>query len=105
MSSLYDSNGSSLIHSAIDNKNISGFKILIELGVIESNLNKKDNFSMTPLHIASINYNKEIYDLLMIFNPIKDLVDSYGFTALDYINDNEELSDEEKEDIKIRYFK
>ncbi len=60
-----DCNNSTLLHSAMDNKNISALKSLISLGIAEVNLNKQDKYLMTPLHIGSINYDRDCFNLLM----------------------------------------
>ena len=75
----------------MDSGNVSAVKSLNELGLINKLINIQDNHFMTPMHIASINYEKEIFDILITFNPDKSLKDEEEKTYIDYLEENDDV--------------
>ena len=45
---------------------------------------------MTPLHIAAINFDLHIYELLTSLNPNYNIKDNEGKTCKDYLKENED---------------
>jgi len=58
----YESSESACFVEGIQNKRIDALQFLIDLGV---DINQQYHFGMTPLHVAYIQNNKEIIDLLI----------------------------------------
>lgn len=92
------------MHAAVDAKNLEALSILIDKEIAQPNLNVADEYNMTPLHIASINFNRKIFDVLIGLKPNVHLKDNDGLTATDYINDNEEIEDNIKQELISKYF-
>ena len=89
-----DSTGQTLLHVAVDGMNFSAVKSLIDLGIAEKLINSVDNFLMTPMHIAAINFDVEIFMLLSKLQPNLELKDSEGKTCIDYLRENEDINPE-----------
>ena len=66
-----------------------------ELGVIKQHVDVADNFGMTPMHISAINFNLEIFQILMSYSPNSEIKDENGKSYLDYLRDNEDLAEYE----------
>ncbi len=76
--------------------NNSAVESLAELNLAQQFINIQDNYEMTPMHIAAINFDYEIFNFLCSLNPNFNIKDSENKTALDYLKENEEI----EEDIK-----
>ena len=74
---------------------MSSVNALNELGVIKQHINTADNFGMTPMHISAINFNLEIFQILMSYAPNNELKDENGKTFLEYLKENEDLAEYE----------
>ncbi len=94
---MRDENGQTLTHLAVDSRNVSSVMALNEVGAVEKHVNVADNFLMTPMHISGITFNLEIFQLLLKYNPDKEMKDENGSTFIDYLQENEDL--EQYEDI------
>lgn len=81
-----------MLHVAVDGMNYSAVRGLISLEIGEKLINSVDNFNMTPMHIAAINFDIEVFNLLTGLKPDVTLKDSEGKTCLDYLNENEDIS-------------
>ena len=93
------------MHSAADTKNYSAVATLVSLNIAQKLIDIQDEYGMTPLHIACINYNLECLELLFSINPNIQIKDASDLTALEYLEDNELLQQEEISFIKNKYFK
>ena len=51
----------------------------------------EDNVGMTPMHIAAINFDVHIYDLLILQKPNIKIKDKEGKTCIDYLKENEDV--------------
>jgi hypothetical protein len=96
---LTDVTKQTLLHAAVDSSNVSAIKSLIEIQVADKLINCKDEFLMTPIHLAGINYSKECFILLMTLNPDVSQLDSDGQSVVNYIESNEEIDEFEKKEI------
>lgn len=74
--------------------NYSSVESLFELGIAQELINTQDNFLMTPMHIAAINYDHEIFPVLMKLNPDTGMKDSEGKTYKEYLFENEDISED-----------
>jgi len=83
-----------LTHVAVDSGNISSVKAFEELGLIKQHINIADSFKMTPMHIAAINFNLEIFKILLSYSPNNELRDDNGKTFVDYLHENEDLDED-----------
>jgi ankyrin repeat protein len=93
--STRDNIGQTILHTAVDSGNLSAVQSLIELKVAEKLINIQDNQQMTPMHIASINYEIPMYNLLVTLKPDRKLKDEEGKTFLDHLQENDDLLDED----------
>jgi hypothetical protein len=82
-----DEKKQTLTHSAVDSSNISAVIALNDLDIIKHHINEVDEFGMTPMHMAAINYIEEIYNIMIQYNPDKTIKDQEGKTYLDYFNE------------------
>lgn len=99
-----DSTGQSLLHVAVDGMNFSAVKSLKDLGLAFKLINSLDNFRMSPMHIAAINFDVEIFNLLLSLKPDLEIKDSENKSCVDYLRENEDIEKEilnELQDIKI----
>lgn len=92
---MIDSTKQTLLHSAVDSKNISAIQSLSSLNLI-NDINSQDDYGMTALHIACINFDIECFTYIFNLNPNFQLEDKDGYTAKFYIEDNEEIPSEIK---------
>ncbi len=67
---------------------------LHEMELISPFINTPDKFKMTPLHIAAINFDYEIFNLLKLLSPNMSIQDSEGKTPIDYLRENEDMSED-----------
>jgi len=88
---IRDEKGQSLTHVAVDSRNFSSVQVLNELGVVKNHINLPDNYGMTPLHISAINFDLEIFKILLSYGPNHELTDENGMTFVQYLKENEEL--------------
>lgn len=86
-----DATKQTLLHVAVDGMNYSAVKSLVDLGIAEQLINSVDNYNMTPMHIASINFDAEIFQLLLSLKPNIGIKDSEGKTCVDYLRENEDI--------------
>src|SRR5690242_18934990 len=91
---MKDNLGQSVLHVAVDAMNCSAVEALIELGIAQELINSQDNFKMTPMHIAAINFDLPIFNSLLLLKPNLELKDSEGKTYKDYLMENEEITDD-----------
>ncbi len=99
-----DSNGQTIFHVAVDGMNNSAVQAFIDLGIAQQSVNIFDNYGMTPMHIAAINFDYEIFNMVSSLNPDFTIKDSGNKTALDYLRENEEIEEDIKnslENIKL----
>jgi hypothetical protein len=99
-----DSTGQTLLHVAADGMNFSAVKSLVDLGIGSKLINSVDNFQMSPMHIAAINFDIEIFHLLVSLKPDMDIKDSENKTCIDYLTENDDIDKESLtliDDIKI----
>ncbi len=94
MLNLRDSAGQSLLHISVDGMNFSAVKSLLDLGIAEKLINSVDNFLMTPMHIAAINFDVEIFVLLSKLKPNVEMKDSEDKTCIEYLQENEDINPE-----------
>ena len=85
-----DSLGQSILHIAVDAINFSCVDCLIKLNYAKELINTCDNVNMTPMHIAAINFDIHLYELLLSLNPDKTIKDNEGKTCIDYLEENED---------------
>lgn len=69
--------GNSLLHLAVQYKNLEAVKFLIERGI---NVNLQNNMKRTALLISAINKNSDIEDALLKANSDTQIQDRYGIT-------------------------
>ncbi len=86
-----DPSGQSLLHVAVDAMNFSAVNSLFELGVAKDLINTPDLFKMTPMHIAAINFDYEIFLLLCKLGPDASLKDKENKTFIEYLKENEDI--------------
>ncbi len=86
-----DSTGQTLLHVAVDGMNLSAVKSLFDLEIGEKLINSVDNFKMSPMHIAAINFDVEIFALLTQLQPNLELKDSENKTSIDYLRENDDI--------------
>ncbi len=85
---------------AVDAVNFSAVVSLKEIGLAEKLINTQDNYLMTPMHIAAINFDYEIFILLSKLNPDITLKDKENKSFVDYLKENEDIDDEIKSLVK-----
>lgn len=61
------------------------------MGYAEKMLNIQDTFQMTPMHIASINFDLGIFSFLMNMKPDENIKDSTERTFIDYLKENDDI--------------
>ncbi len=67
---------------------------LHEMDLISPFINTPDKFNMTPVHIAAINFDYEIFNLLKSLSPDMSIRDSEGKTPIDYLRENDDISED-----------
>ena len=86
-----DNINQSVLHIAVDAINFSAVESLIKLNYALDLINEVDNIGMSPMHIAAINFDVHIYDLLTTLNPNYKIKDNEGKTCKDYLKENEDV--------------
>jgi ankyrin repeat protein len=86
-----DTLGQNLLHIAVDGMNYSAVKSLEDLELAEKLINSTDNFLMTPMHMAAMNFDVEIFLLLCKLKPNLELKDSEKKTCIDYLKENDDI--------------
>ena len=71
--------------------NFSAVDSLIKLNYAKDLINEVDNVGMSPMHIAAVNFDLHIYDLLTQLNPNYIIKDNEGKTCKDYLKENEDV--------------
>ena len=85
-----DNISQTILHISVDAINFSAVESLIKLNYAQDLINEADNIGMTPMHIAAINFDIHIYDLLTTLNPNYKIKDNEGKTCKDYLKENED---------------
>lgn len=85
-----DNISQTILHISVDAINFSAVESLIKLNYAQDLINEADNIGMTPMHIAAINFDMHIYDLLTTLNPNYKIKDNEGKTCKDYLKENED---------------
>jgi len=86
-----DETGQSLLHIAVDSMNNSAVGALSEMDYAVKMLNLQDNFGMTPMHIAAINFDLGIFSFLIQMKPNEELKDSTEKTFIEYLKENDDI--------------
>lgn len=76
---------------AVDAINFSAVESLVKKNYAKDLVNETDNVKMTPMHIAAINFDLHIYDLLISLEPDLTIKDNEGKTCIDYLKENEDV--------------
>ena len=85
-----DNINQTVLHIAVDAINFSAVDSLIKLNYAQDLINEVDNIGMSPMHIAAVNFDVHIYDLLCSLNPNYKIKDNEGKTCKDYLKENED---------------
>ena len=80
-----------VLHVAVDAINFSAVDSIIKMNYAQELIDVQDNVGMTPLHIAAINFDVHIYDLLVLQKPDLKIRDNEGKTCIDYLKENEDV--------------
>jgi acyl-CoA-binding protein len=86
-----DNINQTVLHISVDAVNFSAVNSLIKLNYAQDLINEVDNVGMTPMHIAAVNFDVHIYDLLTTLNPNYKIKDNEGKTCKDYLKENEDV--------------
>jgi acyl-CoA-binding protein len=86
-----DNINQTVLHISVDAVNFSAVDSLIKLNYAQDLINEVDNIGMTPMHIAAVNFDVHIYDLLTTLNPNYKIKDNEGKTCKDYLKENEDV--------------
>ena len=89
--SFRDTIGQSILHVAVDAISFSAVDSLIKMNYAKELIDVCDDAGMTPMHIAAINFDLHIYDLLIQLNPNKNIKDKEGKTCIDYLRENDDV--------------
>ena len=89
--SFRDTIGQSILHVAVDAISFSAVDSLIKMNYAKELIDVCDDANMTPMHIAAINFDLHIYDLLIQLNPNKNIKDKEGKTCIDYLKENDDV--------------
>ena len=89
-----DNTGQTILHIVVDAMNVSALGALVELGLAGSFINTVDKFNMTPMHIAAINFDYEIFGILKTLNADMSIKDSEGKTPIDYLKENDDINED-----------
>ena len=73
--SFRDTIGQSILHVAVDALSFSEVDSLIKMNYAQELIDVCDDSNMTPIHIADINFDLHIYDLLIHLGPNKNIKD------------------------------
>ena len=74
--------------------NSSALSALVDIGIAKDEINSVDKFNMTPMHIAAINFDYEIFNVLRILQPDMSIKDSEGKTSIDYLKENDDINED-----------
>jgi ankyrin repeat protein len=74
--------------------NSSALCALVEEGIAKDEINSVDKFNMTPMHIAAINFDYEIFNVLRTLQPDMSIKDSEGKTSIDYLKENDDINED-----------
>ena len=85
-----DNINQTVLHIAVDAINFSAVESLVKLNYAQDLINEVDNIGMTPMHIAAVNFDVHLYDLLTTLNPNYKIKDNEGKTCKDYLKENED---------------
>ena len=58
---------------------------------------------MTPMHLICILFDKECFELLMKLKPDLDLKDNESNTPISYLEQNDDISEDELKEIKSKF--
>jgi ankyrin repeat protein len=83
--------GQNLLHISVDGMNYSAVKSLVDLEIAQKLINQGDNFLMTPMHMAAMNFDIEIFQLLCKLKPNLELKDSENKTCIEYLKENDDI--------------
>ena len=86
-----DNINQTVLHISADAVNFSAVDSLIKLNYAQDLINETDNIGMTPMHIAAVNFDVHIYDLLTTLKPNYKIKDNEGKTCKDYLKENEDV--------------
>lgn len=75
-------------HYAMEAGNVVLVKGLLDKG---ANVNQRDRFGMTPLHVAAKHRDKDLVELLLERGADRSLVDNTNSTAFEVAQDNREI--------------
>ena len=89
--SFRDTIGQSILHVAVDAISFSAVDSLIKMNYAKELIDVCDDVGMTPMHIAAINFDLHIYDLLIQLGPNKNIKDKEGKTCIDYLRENDDV--------------
>lgn len=88
---MRDNLGQSLLHIGVDAMNFSVIDSLYKKDYIKQLINVTDDLNMTPMHIAAINFDIHIFDLLYNMKPDLTIKDKDNKTCIDYLKENEDV--------------
>ena len=91
-----DNINQTVLHIAVDAINFSAVESLVKLNYAQDLINEVDNIGMTPMHIAAVNFDVHLYDLLTTLNPNYKIKDNEGKTCKDYLKENEDAETPKK---------
>ena len=86
-----DNINQTVLHISVDAINFSAVESLIKLNYAQDLINEVDNIGMSPMHIAAVNFDVHIYDLLTTLKPNYKIKDNEGKTCKDYLKENEDV--------------
>ena len=86
-----DNINQTVLHISVDAINFSAVESLIKLNYAQDLINEVDNIGMSPMHIAAVNFDVHIYDLLTNLKPNYKIKDNEGKTCKDYLKENEDV--------------
>ena len=85
-----DNINQTVLHISVDAINFSAVESLVKLNYAQDLINEVDNIGMSPMHIAAVNFDVHIYDLLTTLKPNYTIKDNEGKTCKDYLKENED---------------
>ena len=80
-----------ILHVPVDALSFSAVDSLIKMNYAQELIDVCDDSNMTPIHIADINFDSHIYDLLIHLGPNKNIKDKEGKTCIDYLRENDDV--------------
>ena len=86
-----DNINQTVLHISVDAINFSAVESLVKLNYAQDLINEVDNIGMSPMHIAAVNFDIHIYDLLTTLKPNYKIKDNEGKTCKDYLKENEDV--------------